>query len=75
MNATARRVNALARQLHCRRYLEIGVLHGTTFRDVEIPERTDSTRVSWRTRGLGFSSRRAMRFSSMSRCHRSTIWC
>jgi len=40
MNATARRVNALARQLHCRRYLEIGVLHGTTFRDVEIPERT-----------------------------------
>jgi hypothetical protein len=40
MNATAHRVNALARQLGSRRYLEIGVLHGTTFRGVEIAERT-----------------------------------
>ncbi|MDB5403516.1 MAG: hypothetical protein JWQ55_5534 [Rhodopila sp.] len=40
MNNTARRVNALAKQLGSRRYLEIGVLHGNTFRDVEIPERT-----------------------------------
>jgi hypothetical protein len=40
MNNSARRANDLARQLGSRRYLEIGVLHGTTFRDVEIADRT-----------------------------------
>jgi hypothetical protein len=40
MNWSARRVNALARQLGGRRYLEIGVSWGETFRDVEVTERT-----------------------------------
>jgi hypothetical protein len=40
MNQSARRMNALASQLSARRYLEIGVQNGTTFRDVEISERT-----------------------------------
>jgi hypothetical protein len=40
MNNTARRANELARNLGSQRYLEIGVLHGTTFRDEEIAERT-----------------------------------
>ena len=40
MNAAARRINELSRHLGCRRYLEIGVLHGTTFLDVQIADRT-----------------------------------
>ncbi|MBW4034800.1 MAG: class I SAM-dependent methyltransferase [Proteobacteria bacterium] len=40
MNHTARRVNSLARRLNARRYLEIGVFTGLTFRAVEIQERT-----------------------------------
>jgi hypothetical protein len=40
MTPSARRINALARQLGTRRYLEIGVDSGETFRDVEICERT-----------------------------------
>jgi hypothetical protein len=40
MNNTARRANALGKQLGAKRYLEIGVLHGHTFRDVEIADRT-----------------------------------
>ena len=40
MNHSARRLNALAAQLGARRYLEIGVNNGVTFRDVEIAERT-----------------------------------
>lgn len=37
---SARRINALARRLGARRYLEIGVSTGQTFRAVEIAERT-----------------------------------
>ena len=37
---SARRINALARRLGARRYLEIGVSTGQTFREVEIAERT-----------------------------------
>ena len=40
MNNTARRANTLGKQLGAKRYLEIGVLHGVTFRDVEIADRT-----------------------------------
>jgi hypothetical protein len=40
MNHSARRVNALARRLDASRYLEIGVSTGSTFREVEIAERT-----------------------------------
>ena len=40
MNHSARRINALAAGLGARRYLEIGVAHGTTFRDVALPHRT-----------------------------------
>jgi hypothetical protein len=40
MNNTARRANVLGKHLGARRYLEIGVLHGHTFRDVEIADRT-----------------------------------
>lgn len=40
MNHSARRVNALGKNLGARRYLEIGVSHGETFRDVEILEKT-----------------------------------
>lgn len=36
---TARRVNALAPLIGARRYLEIGVQRGNTFRDIAIPER------------------------------------
>ncbi len=39
MNFSARRINALARRLGFERYLEIGVRTGTTFLDVEVPER------------------------------------
>ncbi|HWT09890.1 MAG TPA: class I SAM-dependent methyltransferase [Roseomonas sp.] len=38
-NHSARRINALAHRLGARRYLEIGVNAGQTFRDVEIAER------------------------------------
>jgi hypothetical protein len=37
---SARRINALARRLGARRYLEIGVSTGQTFRAIDIPERT-----------------------------------
>lgn len=40
MNNTARRANALGKSLGAKRYLEIGVLHGNTFRDVDIADRT-----------------------------------
>jgi hypothetical protein len=40
MHHSARRLNALAKGLGARRYLEIGVASGTTFRDVAIAERT-----------------------------------
>jgi hypothetical protein len=40
VNHSARRVNALGKQLNAKRYLEIGVSKGETFRDVEIAERT-----------------------------------
>jgi hypothetical protein len=40
VNISARRMNALAKQLGCRRYLEVGVFEGTTFHDVDIEERT-----------------------------------
>jgi hypothetical protein len=40
MNQSARRVNALAKHLGARRYLEIGVHAAATFRDIEIAERT-----------------------------------
>jgi Methyltransferase domain len=40
MNASARRINKLAAHFKYRHYLEIGVLAGTTFLDVEMPERT-----------------------------------
>jgi hypothetical protein len=40
MNHSARRANALAKHLGARRYLEIGVSSGGTFRDIEIAERT-----------------------------------
>ena len=40
MNHSARRINAIANRLDARRYLEIGVCDGGTFRDVEIAERT-----------------------------------
>lgn len=36
---SSRRVNALARRIGARRYLEIGVNQGHTFRGVEVPER------------------------------------
>ncbi len=39
MNASARRINHLAHALGARSYLEIGVLDGNTFRDVEIAAR------------------------------------
>lgn len=37
---SARRINALARRLGARRYLEIGVSKGNTFRAIEVAERT-----------------------------------
>jgi hypothetical protein len=40
MNHCARRANVLAKALSARRYLEIGVARGATFRDVEVLERT-----------------------------------
>jgi hypothetical protein len=40
MNNSARRTNKLAMQLGARRYLEIGVFAGATFRDIDIAERT-----------------------------------
>ena len=40
MNHSARRANALAKQLGARRYLEIGVNTGETFHDIGIAERT-----------------------------------
>lgn len=40
MNQSAHVANALARQIGARRYLEIGVSAGATFRDIEIVERT-----------------------------------
>ena len=40
MNHSARRANALSKQIDARRYLEIGVSKGDTFRGVEIAERT-----------------------------------
>ncbi len=40
MNHSARRVNELSRQLGSKRYLEIGVRTGETFRDVAIADRT-----------------------------------
>jgi len=40
VNHSARRINSLAKQLGARRYLEVGVSAGATFRDVEIAERT-----------------------------------
>lgn len=40
MNFSARRINALALKLGSRRYLEIGVSSGATFRDVQVLERT-----------------------------------
>jgi len=39
MNFSARRINALASRLGAGRYLEIGVRSGTTFLDVDMPER------------------------------------
>nr|WP_294502808.1 class I SAM-dependent methyltransferase [uncultured Rhodopila sp.] len=40
MNHSARRINMLAKNLDARRYLEIGVSRGDTFREVAIAERT-----------------------------------
>jgi hypothetical protein len=40
MNHSARRINTLAQALTARRYLEIGVAEGKTFRDIQIAERT-----------------------------------
>jgi hypothetical protein len=40
VNHSARRVNALGKQLNAKRYLEIGVNKGETFHNVEIAERT-----------------------------------
>ena len=40
MNHSARRINALSAGLGARRYLEIGVAQGVTFRDVAVAHRT-----------------------------------
>jgi hypothetical protein len=40
MQHSARRINALTRPLGATRYLEIGVLGGQTFREVEVAQRT-----------------------------------
>jgi hypothetical protein len=40
MTHSARRLNALSKRLDARRYLEIGVNKGETFRHIEMPERT-----------------------------------
>ena len=53
MTPSARRINALARSLQARRYLEIGVAQGETFRDVAIAERTAvDPRFQFSTAGL-----------------------